>query len=437
MNLRRVLSHIHSFLAQRREALDFSDIPDPRDPRGVRWSLPTLLCTAVLGLLTVARSLRGAEQLSADLAGARRRFGISRRVPDSTLGDVLSRIDPQPLRDHLHAQVRAEHRRKALVPTVVPIGAVSIDGKETGRFDRRFHPACQEQTGADGKPQFAFRVLNSTLISAAAAPCIDQVPIAADTNEMGTYQSAVDALLSAYGRSELIELFMSDSGMTSEKNARYINDKQLAYVMAIKGNQPELLREARRVFAQLTAQKAPEVQTPWEADSSRGRICRQLFRSAEMAGFEPWSHLRQVWMVRVLKHPGFVDGKERLGPVQILEERLYATNLVWGRLSGPDIERLVRAHWRCENNLHGTLDIQWEEDHGRWVRRGNGLPVCALLRALAYNLASLLRSVHLRSTAARAATWRQIRDWMRDTLLWMPSLNPSPNPAREVAAASP
>ena len=63
--------------------------------------------------------------------------------------------------------------------------------------------------------------------------------------------------------------------------------------------------------------------------------------------------------------------------------------------------------------------------------------MCALLRALAYNLLSLLRSVHLRSAAARAATWRQIRDWMRDTLLWMPSLNQPPNPAREVAAASP
>ena len=437
MNLRRVLSHIHSFLAQRREALDFSDIPDPRDPRGLRWSLPTLLCTAVFGLLTVARSLRATEQLSADLAGARRRFGIDRRVPDSTLGDALSRIDPLPLRDPLHALVRAEHRRKALLPTVVPIGAVSIDGKENGRFDERFHPACQEQTGPDGKPQFAFRVLNSTLISAAAALCIDQVPIAADTNEMGTYMPVVDALLNAYGRSDLIELVMSDSGMTSEKNARYTNDKQLAYVMAIKGNQPELLREARRVFAALTTREAPEVETPWEVDSSRSLICRQLFRSVEMAGWGSWSHLRQVWMVRVLKHPGFVDGKERLGPIQILEERLYATNLVWGRLSGSDIERLVRAHWRCENNLHGTLDLQWKEDHGLWVRRGNGLPVCGLLRALSYNLLSLLRAVHLRSTAARAKSWRQIRDWMRDTLLWMPSLNQLPIPAREVAAATP
>ena len=437
MKLPRLLTALHCFLVQRRETLCFDDIPDPRKPRGVRWALPTLLSTALLGMLVLSRSLRAAESFSGDLARARRRFGIDRRVPDSTLGDALARLDPEPLREHLHKQVRAEHRRKALVPTVVPIGAVSLDGKENGRFDQRVHPACQEQTGTDGKPQWAFRVMNATLISSAAAVCIDQLPIAADTNEMGTYQKAVDALLLAYGRSDLIELFMSDAGMTSEANARYVDEKHLAYVEAIKGNQPELQAEARRVFAAQTASQEPEVQTPWEVDSSRGRICRQLYRSAEMAGWGDWSHLRQVWLVRVLRHPGFVDGQECLGPVQLLEDRLYATNLVWGRLKGPEIEQLVRAHWRCENNLHGTMDIQWKEDSGLWVRRGNGLPVCGLLRALAYNLLALLRAVHLRSVDSREARWQQLRDWMRDTLLWMPSLSRPLDSAWEDAAVTP
>ena len=437
MKLPRLLNALHSFLRQRRETLCFDDIPDPRKPQGVRWELPTLLNAALLGMLVLARSLRAAESFSDDMARSCRRFGIDRRVPDSTLGDALSRLDPEPLRKHLHKQVRAEHRRKALVPTVVPIGAVSFDGKENGRFDERVHPACQEQTGPDGKPQFAYRVLNATLISAAAAVCIDQVPIAANTNEMGTFQSAVDALLGAYGRSDLIELIMNDAGMTSEANARYVDGKHLAYVQAIKGNQPELLAEARRVFAALSATHEPEVQTSWESDSSRGRICRQLYRSAEMAGWGQWSHLRQVWMIRVLKHPGFARGEERLGPIQILEERLYATNLVWGRLRGEQIERLVRAHWRIENNLHGTLDIHWKEDSGLWVRRGNGLPVCGLLRAMAYNLLSLLRAVHLRSDDSRMARWQQLRDWMRDTLLWMPSLNNPIRSAQEIAAVTP
>ena len=74
--------------------------------------------------------------------------------------------------------------------------------------------------------------------------------------------------------------------------------------------------------------------------------------------------------------------KRSYGPVQILEERLYLTNLPTGRLDGAKALRVVRGHWRIENELHGTLDLQWQEDATLWVRRGNGLPVCALLRAL-------------------------------------------------------
>ena len=94
------------------------------------------------------------------------------------------------------------------------------------------------------------------------------------------------------------------------------------------------------------------------------------------------------------------------------------TNLVRGRLDGAQLIRLSRAHWRIENDLHGALDIQWQEDHGRWVQRGNGLAVSSLLRVIAYNLMSLLRAVHLRTDEARAAAWDQLRDWVRDAMLW-------------------
>lgn len=426
MKLRRRIASLQTFLRQRREALDFQHIPDPRDPRGVRWRLPTLLSAAIWGMLTVGRSLRAAEELSEDLAGGRLR--IPRRVPDSTLGDALARLPPEPLRQHLREHIRTEHRRKALVPTVLPFGVVSIDGKEVGRTDTRCHSLCQEQTGPDGRPQFSFRVLNASLISAAAPVCIDQLPIAAKTNETGAFEEFVDGMLRFYGRSDLFQLVVTDAGMTSEHNARFIDSNQLGYLMALKGNQPDLEREARRVMASLTVAE-PEAQTPWESDSSRGVIQHQIFRTDALAGWGSWSHLRQVWLVRVLRRPAGAGH----GPVQILEERLYLTNQPRGRLSGAQALAVVRAHWRIENELHGTLDLQWQEDATRWVRRGNGLPVCALLRALAFNLLSLLRAVHLRSSAARNVTWRRLRDWLRDALV-QPLLRPT---AKELAAVLP
>ena len=429
MKLRRRIAGLQTFLRQRREALRFDDIPDPRDARGVRWSLATLLGTAMWGMLTVGRSLRATEELSEDLADAGKRMRIPRRVPDSTLGDALARLDPEPLRAHLREHVRAEHRRKALAPTVLPIGVASIDGKEVGRTATKCHAASQEQTGPNGQPQFSFRVLNAALISAAAPVCIDQMAIPAHTNEMGCFQDFVRALVAAYGRSGLFEALMTDAGMTCESNARFVDEQHLGYVMALKGNQPELEREARRVMSLRTRAAEADAETDWESDSSRGVIKQQIFRSDEMAGWGAWSHLRQVWLVRVLRRP---DGGGE-GPIQILEERLYLTSLPRGRLSAAQCLRLVRTHWRIENVLHGTLDLQWQEDYTRWVRRGQGLPVCALLRALAFNLLALLRAVHLRSHAARTVTWRRLRDWVRDALLQSPVFDA----AEEIAPVTP
>ena len=412
MTLRRRIKTVQSFLRQRRDALCFSRVRDPRKRRGRRWSAQTLLSTTVVCLMMLAKSLRRAERLSQDLAGVRGLKGLLRRLPDSTLGDFLAEVSPAPLRRHIHEHILAEHRRKAIEPTVLPIRAIAVDGKNNATLDHEANADCQKQSPENQAPYWLYRVVNATLISAAAAVCIDQKPIPADTNDMGVFASFYADLQRTYGRADLFELVSTDAGFTSEDNARLVDRDGKAYWMALKDNQPELRREAERVLLANAKQYEPEAQTDWESDSSRGWIRRQLWRTDEMAGWGKWSHLRQVVLVRVLAR----DGKD--GPVRVLEERYHVTNLVRGRLDGEQLLRLDRAHWRIENNLHGALDIQWKEDQGLWVQRGNGLPVMSLLRVLAYNLMSLLRAVHLRTVEARAAAWDQLRDWVRDAMVW-------------------
>jgi hypothetical protein len=427
MTLRQRAKTIQTFIRQRKDALCFEDIPDPRKLRGRRWSLQALLSTAVFSMMVLARSLRGAEKFSDDLANGLNKRGINRRVPDSTLGDLLAAMNPEPLRLHLHRQVLAEHRRKALEPTLLPIRAISIDGKTNATLKEEANPDCQKQNPKGKPPYWLYRVVRATLISSAAAMCIDQVPIPADTNDCGVFKAFFDGLRKTYGRAELFDLVCVDAGFASEANARQVDDAGKGYVMNIKSNQPELQKEAWRVLGAQTQSQAPQAQTSWESDSSRGWIKRQLWRTQDLAGWGTWSHLRQVWLVRVLVR------KSKDGPEQILEDRLYATNLVPGRLKPEHIVDLVRAHWRIENNCFGRLDIEWKEDHGHWVRRQNGLPVSSLLRLIAYNLLELLHAVHLRSQDARQATWQQLRDWVRDALLWLPPLARDPEVSPAVA----
>ena len=411
MKLQKRIKAVQSFVRQRRDAFQFGAVRDPRDRRGRRWSAQALLETAVVGLMLLAKSLRAIERLSQDLADGGRIKGLLRRVADSTLGDFLCRLSPTDLRHHLHRQILAEHRRKALEPTVLPIRALAIDGKTTATLDFEANKNCQKHSPENQPPHWLHRVVNATLISSSAAVCIDQIPIPAKTNDMGIFPKFWKALLSIYGRANLFDLVSTDSGFCSEKNARLIDEGHKAYWISLKDNQPDLKREAERVLLAQAKREAPEAQTDWEQDSSRGWIRRQLWRTNEMAGWGKWTHLRQVVLLRVLVREH--DGTER-----VLENRYYVTNLVRGRLDGAQLIRLARAHWRIENDLHGALDIQWQEDHGRWVQRGNGLAVSSLLRVIAYNLMSLLRAVHLRTDEARAAAWDQLRDWVRDAMLW-------------------
>lgn len=428
MNLRRRTRTVQTFFRQRRASLGFSGVRDPRDKRGKRWPAQVLLETAVVSLMLLAKSLRRSEQLSEELAAGGRISGLRRRVPDSTLGDFLSALSPADVARHLHAQILEEHRRKSLEPTVLPIRAIAIDGKTNATLDVKVNRDCQKQSAEGDEERYVYRMVNATLISSSAAVCIDRLAIPASTNDMGVFAAEYARLKRTYGRANLFELVSTDAGFTSEENARLVDGDGKAYWMALKGNQPELHTEARRVLVPKSRQQSPEAETPWELDSTRGWIRRRLWRTTELQGWGRWTHLRQVVLIQIVQAAG--DPRRHHGPERILEEHFFLTNLVQGRLNGEQLIALMRAHWRIENDLHGSLDIQWKEDQGMWVRRDKGLPVVGLLRAIAYNLLALMRAVHLRSAEARQLSWQSLRDQVRDALLW-PDLTCTDNPGEE------
>ena len=77
-----------------------------------------------------------------------------------------------------------------------------LDGKSTAL------PSCddyyaQRQT-QDGKLIGVLRTMTVSLVTTAAQPCIDAIPIPAHTNEMGWFCRCVDALISAYGAIDLL-----------------------------------------------------------------------------------------------------------------------------------------------------------------------------------------------------------------------------------------
>jgi Transposase DDE domain len=389
-------------------AYRWGDLTDPRDPRGRRWTLPQLIDAALLGQLAGCPTLRDVEAMTEEMGPCGRKY-VSRRVPDSTLWELLPRLAVEEMGAKLHAQVRSAWRQKSLLPAGLPCGVVAIDGKGLGALEHDADGTAQKGHRSDGSPFWLARSLRAVLTSAQARPCIHQMQIGARTNEIGCAYDFLQELLTAYGALDLFEIVTVDAGIVSRAFADAICAGDRAYVMALKGTQPELLAEAKRL---LDGRTTPDAETAWEV--YRGaKVRRRLFRTDEIAGYHDWSHLRQAWLV--VQETRFLDGRVEV------ESRYFLTSLRIGRLSPMQILAVVRGHWGIENDCFWTLDTQWKEDAVPWCSSGRAVEVLSWLRLMAYNLLQHARRRHLRRRFADGkieppSPWRRIFAWVQQAL---------------------
>ena len=174
-------------------------------------------------MVAALRSLRQVEAYTSMLSyDMRRATGISHRISDSKLRDELLSMEPQQLREALHRQVKAEHRRGNLVPSRLPIGLVAIDGKCLAKLDDWGHWDVQAVRPAGETPYGLARVHRAHLVSAKAAVCIDERPIPGNTNELGAVCEFTSQLIATYNRTELFEAIIADAGNCSLKHARQL-----------------------------------------------------------------------------------------------------------------------------------------------------------------------------------------------------------------------
>jgi len=339
--------------------------------------------------------------------GVRRLLGAHKRVPDTTLRNLIVRLSPSQLRHSLHRQAKKAHRRKALKPEGLPFGVVAMDGKSVSidAWDNRY---AQRHRDAYGKSAVGLiRTLTCSLVSSRSKVCMDAAPIPAATNEMGYFQKAFGQLIRTFKR--LFELVTTDAGMCSLENADFVIKQKKHYLFGLKQDQPTLLMEAIRLLAH---QERPEAETVDVVSGNEVRRC--LYLTEEMAGYGNWRHLRTVLRVESVKT------ELRIGRVVDTESRYFISSLGKERLSKKQWLRVVREHWAVENQCHGTWDTVFEEDDHPWICMDpQGTLVVMLLRRMAYNLLALFRSVTQRSEELRQTTWKDIMRWMVQAVLML------------------
>ena len=370
-------------------------VADPRDRRGQRWSLTQLLTALLVGLASGCKSLAEVERLTDSMSPEMRRWlRLKRRVPDTTLRDVLCTLSPMALLPCLHAVTKAASRRQALKPGTLPFGVIALDGKTTTL------PSCDDwyaQRQSVRPLRGAVRSVTATLVSSSARPCINVTPIPAHTNEMGSFEQALTGVVSAYQGQDLFRMISYDAGACSRNNATLCRQMGLHYLFAITDAQPTLLSEARQNLDSLDANAADAVAEQW-----CGSACtiRRIYLCASTALPDGWQHCHT--MMRVDSESVDASGNHSF------ERRYFVSSLGMKRLSAEQWLHTVRSHWGVETT-HQVLDVAFAEDKHPWIRNNpRAMLVVALLRRIAYPMLSLFRSVTQRSDHARNVPWKQL-----------------------------
>jgi predicted transposase YbfD/YdcC len=143
------------------------------------------------------------------------------------------------------------------------------------------------------------------------------------------------------------------------------------YVLAVKNNQPGLLRDAKAAIAAAEHNKAKQVTTE---DADHGR---QEIRTAIVAPVKDMAEQHNFPGLKAVARITSKRGRDKTVQRYFLLTQCYKP---------AELLRIVREHWGIENVLHWTLDVVLDEDQAR-SRKDHAPANLAVLRRLALNIA--------------------------------------------------
>ena len=287
---------------------------------------------------------------------------------------------------------------------------VALDGKyypkawtrTSGDDDKSWkkdYPFLQEKRRDGNRVIGEIRVVSVLLVRCNAPVFLDAVPVRGATNEMGTFKEVFERLMDQWGDKQLFRLVSVDAGMVSRDNADTVDAADMGYLMAVKGNQPDMHAEMKRQLAGRSHAEADHFSSePYQGNTVEYR----LWRTKDIAGWNGWSHIKQGFREERRVIPNDTKKKTTVGT------RYFVTNRLFPHLTSKDWLQVIRNHWQVENNGHCTLDVSMKEDKRPWSRHPHVHLIVALLRRVAFNLLSLYRGVYQRNEENRSVPWRSL-----------------------------
>jgi predicted transposase YbfD/YdcC len=325
----------------------FAQVPDPRDPRGVRHALATVLTlaqTAVLG-------------------GARTLLAIAEWTQDADR-DMLSRIGIDP--DQVLPSESTIRRSLAL------LDADDLDARLAGWMATRVgHLAGRRVIAVDGKTMRGARTTDGAphLVAAfdqSAGAVLGQLAVASKSNEIPALRDLLDSMDIAGA------VITADAMHCQRETADHITGRGGHYVLTVKANQPTL----RAACKALPWRDVPAVST---TDTSHGRRVRRTIKAVQVPDWIDFPGAAQIIQLRRTRT---IKGRKTIEVVYVI------CSLDMIAAPAATVATWIQGHWAVENALHWVRDVVFDEDRHQ-LRTGNGPQVMATLRNTAISLLRL------------------------------------------------
>jgi predicted transposase YbfD/YdcC len=379
-----------------------SEVPDPRDARGIRHQLPTVVGLALAAVLAgsvsvyaIGQWIAGCSQRTLRAFGARMDPVTGRYAgPDEKTvrglcarldGDALDAVMGRWLQRRALAAVRARARtgRRPSQDRKARRRAKAAGQRRLRASARGRHRPRLPQVAVDGKTSRGAKTADHPaphLLGALSCTgvVLAQRQIACKSNEIAAFVPLLTPL-------DLTDqVVTADAMQTQRKHARWLREtKNAHFVFPVLDNQPTL-------FDRLDALNWAEVPvTAWSVDDDRGR---HELRTVQVLPAPPELNFPHVAQVFLIERTVTVKGKTSY------QAMLYVTSLTAEQACPTDLLAYVRQHWGIEV-LHWVRDVTFREDASR-IRTGNAPRVMATLRNVSV---SLLR---IRDTTNIAAALR-------------------------------
>jgi predicted transposase YbfD/YdcC len=328
----------------------FTELEDPRDPRGLVYELKTIV------FITIAAVLSGCDDYE-EIAefGKQRRAWIlkyvslpeGRNISHDAFTDFYSALDPESFS-------RCFINWTASICEIDAEELISLDGKcVRGSYDNLSEKSAIYMVSA---------------YASKARVVLAQKKVDSKSNEITALPNLID-LLTLNGAS------VSVDAMGCQKNiAEKIIKSGGQYLLAVKENQRSLLDDIEYSFRDLKV-----ADTAKTIEKSHGRMeerkCEIIKDLGMIEKSENWCELKTLVKIST-KRTEIIKNRTST------ETRFYISS---HNQTAEEINQVARGHWGIENRLHWQLDVTYDEDHSR-IRMGNGAENFTTIRKIALNI---------------------------------------------------